>query len=372
MWPGMLLSRSISNRMLSCLLILAAHGICLGQIGGSPATDPCFDVTLDESGAINGVLVNSGGVPVANSRVRVRGRDNFDASTRTSLDGSFALGVKQGGIYSISCESAQPQTCRAWIHGTAPPSARNRILFIDKVSGGQSTTTCLVRGQGPLTPMPEPLTPMPEGVVPFHQQNGPQLQQGSDPQFIPPAQRPALFRRRTVTAATEVTSSLAVVWVALTIFSSKQLPCGSCTRHLTRTTQVSFVPDPSGSATALRGAAGAIGVSSTSAFCDDMSESTEGLVRGCEEEEIDKLIRLIRAFIFFHSLSVSSDALRSLAAIRPCNYAIVGGLCFYCPQNAGERQHAHSVDIAAAYNTQRHGRCGSHNRFLRQGSGFSE
>ena len=93
----------------------------LGQMGDSLAADYCFDVSLDPSGRISGMIVDSSGTPVGNLIVNLQGWDEFQASTRTSPDGSFALGVQRGGIYSISCGSATQQTCRVWKHGTAPP-----------------------------------------------------------------------------------------------------------------------------------------------------------------------------------------------------------------------------------------------------------
>lgn len=102
----------------------------------------CPDVALQSSGTLLGQIVDTAGRGVANAPIVLTGRQQR-WQTISDPQGRFALKNLAGGTYTLSA-AGQLQTIRAWQPGTAPPSARQGVLF--------APTGELVRGQHTVGP----------------------------------------------------------------------------------------------------------------------------------------------------------------------------------------------------------------------------
>ncbi len=88
------------------------------------------DVKLTSDGALRGQLVSSNGAPIANSPVRLVGRDGVAAaSTSTDEHGAFQVQGLRGGLYLVDANQARSMI-RAWSNETAPPAASDGMLLI--------------------------------------------------------------------------------------------------------------------------------------------------------------------------------------------------------------------------------------------------
>jgi hypothetical protein len=88
------------------------------------------DVKLTTDGALRGQLVDSSGAPIANSPVRLLGRDGVAAaSTSTDEHGAFKVQGLRGGLYLVDATKARSMI-RAWSTDTAPPAASDGMLMV--------------------------------------------------------------------------------------------------------------------------------------------------------------------------------------------------------------------------------------------------
>jgi hypothetical protein len=89
------------------------------------------DVVLDANGHLHGNFVDGTGQPLAGRLVVARqGRNQFQAA-ETNPNGTFELAGLNGGIWSVTVDS-QSSLLRTWIHKTAPPAAKSRLLLVRK------------------------------------------------------------------------------------------------------------------------------------------------------------------------------------------------------------------------------------------------
>jgi hypothetical protein len=98
-----------------------------------------FDVALSETGSLRGQVVDSQGVAVASTSVKVQSSGREVAATTTNERGEFALNNLRGGNYTINAGDSTG-VYRVWTASAAPPAARQGVLI---VSGRQ-----IARGQG--------------------------------------------------------------------------------------------------------------------------------------------------------------------------------------------------------------------------------
>lgn len=103
------------------------------------AAPAVLDVALTQGGLLQGKVLDTQGQPVADAPVSVRFEGKEVASTKSSVDGSFAVRGLRGGTHVV-VSGEHGGICRMWTAESAPPSARSAVMI---VRGGQ-----IARGQG--------------------------------------------------------------------------------------------------------------------------------------------------------------------------------------------------------------------------------
>lgn len=98
------------------------------------------DVQLDETGHLNGQLVDLAGEGLVEEKVQIFLRDRMIAETVTDKSGQFRLRVERTGAYTMKIGRAGI-ACRCWGHEIAPPSATEQLILLSPES--------TVRGQRP-------------------------------------------------------------------------------------------------------------------------------------------------------------------------------------------------------------------------------
>lgn len=124
---------------------LAALGCCLPQpllaatrVGSGPVV---VDVQLQRGPRGNvlvGQVVSAQGSLQANVPVWLYSGNRKFAAGKTDAKGNFAFSGLRGGLYHVVAAKGRG-AYRAWVPGTAPPSARSRVLVV----AGEDT----IRGQ---------------------------------------------------------------------------------------------------------------------------------------------------------------------------------------------------------------------------------
>lgn len=138
----------------TAMLCLACYGMILpapvlqagvtGTVAGQQVAKPGSaggDVELRQGGVLLGQVVDSSGIPLAETPVSLRQINREVAATVTDKSGRFLVSGLRGGTYEIVAGQARA-IYRIWAPNTGPPLARPSALV---VAGGQP-----VRGQGPI------------------------------------------------------------------------------------------------------------------------------------------------------------------------------------------------------------------------------
>ncbi|MCA9230062.1 MAG: carboxypeptidase regulatory-like domain-containing protein [Planctomycetales bacterium] len=111
-------------------LLLAAEQPVAGSAAPSQTTRAMIvvDVALQPNGQLFGQLVDSQGRPQSATEVQLTdGQKQW--RTETDQQGRFQLTGLSGATYSVKA-GEQTQLMRAWSAGTAPPSAKSGLLFV--------------------------------------------------------------------------------------------------------------------------------------------------------------------------------------------------------------------------------------------------
>ncbi len=108
-----------------------------------PVAPVVEDVALMSGDVLEGRVVDEQGKPLAGSPVSLRQQQNEIATVKTDQSGVFRVSGVRGGVYRLVSlqDDGAPQgegTYRAWPQGTAPPSARPRLTFVQYPRGGPS------------------------------------------------------------------------------------------------------------------------------------------------------------------------------------------------------------------------------------------
>jgi hypothetical protein len=128
---------AVSLAVVGLMLPSAALGTPPALAFPSQPTRSVSDIALDETGALNGRVVDAQGRGIANIPLQI-GRDGqVVASTVTGSRGQFTARQLVGGVYDISTPNGQA-TYRIWPANAAPPIAARSIQITD----GQ-----IIRGQ---------------------------------------------------------------------------------------------------------------------------------------------------------------------------------------------------------------------------------
>ncbi len=96
------------------------------------------DVRLAADGMFRGQVVDSQGLPMADTQVTVLSmQSQVVATTKTNRDGHFAVAGLTGGVYQLQAGQASSMV-RLWSTQMAPPSAKDGILLVSgQVQRGQ-------------------------------------------------------------------------------------------------------------------------------------------------------------------------------------------------------------------------------------------
>jgi hypothetical protein len=96
------------------------------------------DVQLDETGVLNGQLIDITGQPIANKVIEIRHRNKVVARSTTDVDGEFHLDVGKTGAYLIDV-GGMLISCRCWTPAAAPPVATDDLVLLapEKTIRGQ-------------------------------------------------------------------------------------------------------------------------------------------------------------------------------------------------------------------------------------------
>lgn len=132
-------------RLLRCVAAaLAFAGIFVSQLAQAAAPRQGMpgvairDIALQDGGTVRGQVVNTLGVPQANSKVLIAKQGELVATAVTNGEGRFEAAGLNGGVYQVvTGEGAGAY--RFWTAQTAPPAAQDEVLLI----AGQD----VVRGQ---------------------------------------------------------------------------------------------------------------------------------------------------------------------------------------------------------------------------------
>jgi hypothetical protein len=124
-----------------CLLILssAATGPAGEYMRGPADASPrasALDVTLDSGQRLSGQVVDAQGVPVAGVSVYVVRGGRVCQVTESDRAGIFSVPRVEAGMAEVGTRDSL-RLCRIWTAGSAPPAARQGLLFVagDAVRG---------------------------------------------------------------------------------------------------------------------------------------------------------------------------------------------------------------------------------------------
>lgn len=94
---------------------------------------PIHDVTLNQSGVLQGLVVDAQGKALGGAQVSVL-RDNKKVTTIVSdREGNFEVANLSTGIYELKAGQGQG-VVRVWADKVAPPSAKSRVLLVNGVT----------------------------------------------------------------------------------------------------------------------------------------------------------------------------------------------------------------------------------------------
>jgi len=102
------------------------------------AVPTVIDVALQQGGTFQGQVLDSQGLPLANTKVSLVQNEVEVASTVTDADGRFSASGLRGGIFVVIAGQGAG-VYRLWAANTAPPTAQASALV---VSNGE-----IVRGE---------------------------------------------------------------------------------------------------------------------------------------------------------------------------------------------------------------------------------
>lgn len=96
------------------------------------------DISLNKDGQISGRILSKQGTALPNVEIQVISSKQASITGKTNATGDFQLGPLQGGLYIIHIGN-ELIPVRAWVAGTAPPSALSNLQFsLDQLTRGQS------------------------------------------------------------------------------------------------------------------------------------------------------------------------------------------------------------------------------------------
>ena len=116
---------------LACLgLFLAPALQAKAKVKQNKKTAPVHDVTLNDSGALQGLVVDAQGKSLGGAQVAVL-RDNKKVTTVVAdREGKFEIANLSTGIYELKAGQGQG-VVRVWASKVAPPSAKSRVLLVN-------------------------------------------------------------------------------------------------------------------------------------------------------------------------------------------------------------------------------------------------
>ena len=138
----------IRSALCQLLVSLACVGVALPQAvyafdGPAPPPTPALaavlDIALDAQGSLHGQASDSNGQALALSEVSLRQQGQVVAQTKTDKSGQFTFPGVRAGLYEIQ-SAGTSQVCRVWTAQSAPPSARDKALLVNRGD--------VVRGKG--------------------------------------------------------------------------------------------------------------------------------------------------------------------------------------------------------------------------------
>jgi hypothetical protein len=129
--------------------LVLPSGVMAADAGQAPvpasaAQSPSIlDVSLGDSGTLNGQVLNPEGNPLVKTTVSVRSPAGDTASAVTDLQGCFSIRGLQGGVYEVRC-GENSGAFRLWTANASPPSATKRVLIVagGAVNRGQCGQCC--------------------------------------------------------------------------------------------------------------------------------------------------------------------------------------------------------------------------------------
>ncbi len=133
----------VSILVMQPCIVMAVPNVTLQAQPTSPAAPiRNADVALKRGGVLQGQVVNEAGIGIARATVELtNGRQHWQ--TKTDGQGWFQVTNLGGGTYQFRA-AGQTQVLRAWLAGTAPPSASQGMLV--------TPSTNIVRGQRTVRP----------------------------------------------------------------------------------------------------------------------------------------------------------------------------------------------------------------------------
>ncbi len=126
---------------------LAVLGLCQAAHAAAPAV---VDIALRDGGVFVGQIVNPQGVALEGVSVALRCQSQPWVTTKTGKDGYFSFQGLRGGVYQLASSQGHG-IYRAWMPGTAPPSAREGALLViaNPVTRGQNDPRYYEPGEHP-------------------------------------------------------------------------------------------------------------------------------------------------------------------------------------------------------------------------------
>ena len=106
------------------------------------------DIALGKGGQLSGYVLDRQGQPAEAFRLKVVQSGRPDVEVVTDKQGRFQVDGMRGGPFQVRA-GENTYLCRGWVHGTAPPKARNQLLV---VAGG-----AVERGQRPIGELVDPV-----------------------------------------------------------------------------------------------------------------------------------------------------------------------------------------------------------------------
>jgi hypothetical protein len=111
------------------------------------------DVSLTQAGSLRGQVVDSQGVALASTTVKVQSAGREIASTTTNEQGEFTFNDLRGGNYTINAGDSTG-VYRVWTANAAPPAAKQGLLLVSRrqtargqgIAGMGSRTGIIVLG----------------------------------------------------------------------------------------------------------------------------------------------------------------------------------------------------------------------------------